>query len=286
MRLRPFLVTNLVLLSVLAPGLAAQEGPRPGSAPAGGGGRIAGAVVIAETGQPLNAAAITIRGAGDSVVVAGGLTDADGKFRIEGLSFGRYSVRVSHLGYQPLTLQVLVLSSASPAADMGTIKLEVAAVALPGVEAVGERSAVVLEADRTVYNTKDMPAAGGTAINVMRNVPELEVDLNGKITLRGNQQVAIHMNGRPAPLRGEQLTNFLQQNAGQPHSQSRSDAQPIGQARSGRHGRHREHRAQGEHRPGPERQRVAECKHAQQPGPERAHQLPARAFHAFHRWRL
>lgn len=57
-------------------------------------------------------------------------------------------------------------------------------------------------------------AKGGKAIDVLRNVPELEVDMNGKVTMRGNQSVEIHLNGRKAPLRGEALTNYLQQMPG------------------------------------------------------------------------
>ncbi|MGH7507740.1 MAG: TonB-dependent receptor plug domain-containing protein, partial [Longimicrobiales bacterium] len=60
--------------------------------------------------------------------------------------------------------------------------------------------------------TKSMPIASiGTAIDVLRAVPELEVDVNDNVKLRGNQPVAVHLNGRPAPLRGEQLANFLNQ---------------------------------------------------------------------------
>ncbi len=216
MRHRPALVVVLVAFALPVSVLHAQSPTtaRPTVALPPAPGRIAGVVLVAESGQPLAAAAITVRSASDSAIVAGSLTTPNGRFRIEGLPFGRYLVHVSHLGYKSNALQPLTLTAESPARDIGTIRLDVAPVALPGVEAQAARSAVVLEADRTVYNTRDMPAAAGTAIDVLRAVPELEVDINGKIGLRGNQSVAIHLNGRPAPLRGDQLTSFLQQMPG------------------------------------------------------------------------
>jgi outer membrane receptor protein involved in Fe transport len=121
--------------------------------------------------------------------------------------------------------------------DLGTIELEVAAVALDAIEAAAERDAVVIEADRTTYNTSSMPVAtGGTAIDVLRAVPELEVDVNNNVKMRGNQAVAVHLNGRPAPLRGEQLANFLQQLPGNrvdrvevmPNPSARHDPEGMG----------------------------------------------------------
>ena len=143
------------------------------------------------------------------------MTTKDGRFRIEGLALGKYVVRVTHIGFKPHNILNIELTSAEPAVELGPMKLAVAAVEMQAVEATAAKSPVVVEADRTVHDTKDMVAAkGGKAIDVLRNVPELEVDMNGKVTMRGNQSVEIHLNGRKAPLRGEALTNYLQQMPG------------------------------------------------------------------------
>ncbi|MGH7472248.1 MAG: carboxypeptidase regulatory-like domain-containing protein, partial [Longimicrobiales bacterium] len=211
MRTRRALAPLLFLSFGAVVGLRAQQIPAGRSTPPGAPGRISGTVVSAGSSQPLPATAITVRSAADSAFVAGVLTSPDGKFRIEGLPFGRYSVRLSHVGYKSSLTEIVALSVAAPRADLGTIEMVVAPIELAGLEAQAARAPVVLEADRTVYNTKDMPAAAGTVIDVLRAVPELDVDIHGKISLRGNQAVAIHLNGRPAALRGDQLTNFLQQ---------------------------------------------------------------------------
>lgn len=186
----------------------------PGSALArlpAGPGRVGG-IVTDSAGTPLASAAITLRSALDSALVTGALTEKDRRFRIEGLPAGDYLLHVSLIGYRARSSETLKLSAERPAVDLGSIALKPMAVELEGLQANAERSAVVIEADRTTYNTKAMPvASSGTAIDVLRAVPEIEVDVNDNVKLRGNQAVAIHLNGRPAPLRGEQLANFLRQ---------------------------------------------------------------------------
>lgn len=228
--LTAFVATLIAAVSVVA------QTPPSGTPPSGGPGRIAGAVTDS-AGQGLATVAITLRTASDSAMVTGVLTDRNGRFRIESLPAGRYVLRVSMLGYRPRSSEEIELTAASPSVDLGTIALEVVAVELAAIEAAAERAAVVVEADRTVYNTSAMPvASSGTATDVLRAVPELEVDVNNNVKLRGNQTVAVHLNGRPTPMRGEQLANFLQQMPGNriervevmPNPSARHDPEGMG----------------------------------------------------------
>jgi hypothetical protein len=211
---RPSALTLFLCLSAPA-ALAAQDAASGSPAPgveASGRGRVSGKVVAAETGQPIPGAAVVVHRAGDSTVVSRSVTGADGAFRVTGLAPGRYDVRIRHLGYSPHTVTGLSIAAGAPAVELGVIRLATAPIALEGLEVEADRGPAVLAADRTIYSTKDMPAsAGGKAIDVLRNVPELEVDIEGKVSLHGLQSVAIHINGRPAPMRGEALQNSLQQ---------------------------------------------------------------------------
>jgi ferric enterobactin receptor len=92
------------------------------------------------------------------------------------------------------------------------VRLAQGAVQLEALTVTAERSTAAFEVDRNTYRTRDLPATtGGNASDVLQNIPALEVDPDGRVSLRGSQNVAVQINGRPAPLRGDQLANFLRQ---------------------------------------------------------------------------
>ncbi|MEX2284641.1 MAG: TonB-dependent receptor [Gemmatimonadota bacterium] len=198
-----------LLLSLLVVTPALAQNP-PAAAP----GRISGSVLTADSAKPLPAAAITVRNATDSVIITGALTEKNGGFRVDGLPYGRYLLRISLLGYKSRNSEVITINAERSAFDLGPIKLEISAIQLPGVEATVEKAPVVQEADRTVYNTKTMPQSAGSTIDVLKAIPDLEVDINNNVKMKGNQTIAVQINGRSFPLRGEQLANFLQQMPG------------------------------------------------------------------------
>ncbi|GLC26803.1 TonB-dependent receptor domain-containing protein [Roseisolibacter agri] len=209
-----------------APGAGAPPaGARPGGPGGPGGpgaaaraqvpagpGQIGGVAFNATSGQAIPSAAVTIRSAADSSLVGGALAKADGTFRIEGLRPGRYTVRLRALGYTPLLKTNVVVTPDNPRIDLGRLALEPAPTQLSGVQVQAEREEVALAPDRNAYSVKDMPAtSGGTAVDVLRNVPAVEVDGDNKVSLRGNSSVVVQINGRVTPMRGEQLGNFLAQ---------------------------------------------------------------------------
>ncbi|HEX2190635.1 MAG TPA: TonB-dependent receptor [Longimicrobiaceae bacterium] len=172
-------------------------------------GLVRGTVVDAATGNPVSAS-VGIWSAADSVLVGGAVAGADGVFRIEGLRPGQYYMRIGALGYTPATPTV-ALTPQQLQADLGQVRLTASAVALEGIEVQGERAAVTLAPDRNTYSAREIAPAGGTATDVLRGVPSVEVDGDGNVSLRGNSNVAVQLNGRAAPMRGEQLANFLRQ---------------------------------------------------------------------------
>lgn len=192
---------------------AGQPGARPGAGvPQQGGAQLRGTVVDAATGRPIASATVAVRSRADSALVGGAVTRADGSFRVEGLRPGRYSVRVSHLGHTATTVSEVTVAPGATTAEVPAVRLAASAVQLEGITATAARSEVRMSADRNVFSTRDMPAAaGGNSTDVLRNVPAVEVDQDGKVSLRGNQNVAVQINGRAAPMTGDQLGQFLQQ---------------------------------------------------------------------------
>lgn len=177
-----------------------------------GAGSVSGTFVEKPSGAPLAAVEVVLRGTADSAVVAHGSSAEDGRFRLDGVGPGRYRLRASLLGHATFVRDDLVLTAAAPDADLGTLALAVAPVAVPGVTTSTARATAILAPDRNIYLAKDLPAAAaGTATDVLRAVPELDVDINGKVSLRGSTSVTIQFNGRPAPMSGEALDTYLRQ---------------------------------------------------------------------------
>jgi outer membrane receptor protein involved in Fe transport len=199
------------LALVVAPALAAQGTPAPRSPNAIG--EIRGRLVETGTNRPITGGSITVRRADrDSAFAGGALPKPDGTFRVDGLTAGRYVVRVRALGFAPLVKSDVVIGTAQPIVELGDLVLKGTVTTLEGQTVVAERDEVALAPDRNSYSTKNMAtASGGTAIDVLRNVPSVEVDGTNNVSLRGNQNVVVQINGRSSPLKGEQLGNFLAQ---------------------------------------------------------------------------
>lgn len=179
--------------------------------PAAGSGEVHGSVVRADGDEPIHGASVAVWSMADSSLVAGDIAHADGAFRVQGLRPGIYYLHVTSIGYDPHRTQDFTIDAASPRVSAGVIRLVPSPVAVEGIEVEVERPTVVIEPDRNSYSAKDVAPAAATASDVLEAVPSVQVDVDGKVSLRGNESVAVQINGRPAPIRGEQLGAYLRQ---------------------------------------------------------------------------
>jgi outer membrane receptor protein involved in Fe transport len=200
---------------------------RPGGAGNGQqmNGRMYGKIVEAQSGKPVDAASIqlvqsrfdTATKKRKDVIIAGMLTKANGEFALENIPlFGQSNLIVTAIGIKPLEQNVSFELKMQPGADMsamlgaidkdlGNIKMEIDAQVLGNVTVTASKPLFQLGIDRKVYNVeKDVVAAGGTAVDVMKNVPSLSVDLDGNVTLRNNAP-QIFVDGRPTTMQLEQI---------------------------------------------------------------------------------
>ncbi len=160
---------------------------------------ISGTVYDKDTGQPLEYATLVLQSVPRPEMVTGGISGLDGKFSVQ-TSPGKYNVRVEYLSYKTFELKDQTYSSS---VDLGTIQLEIDAQQLADVVVVGERTTVELRLDKKVYNVgQDLTVRGGSVTDVLDNVPSVTVDVEGNISLRGNESVRILINGKPSALSG------------------------------------------------------------------------------------
>ncbi len=171
-----------------------------------GKGRISGKVVDELTSEPLEFTPVVLLSL-DSAVVNGSLTDESGMFLIEEIEDGDYLLKIDFIGYKS-SYQSLKFNADSRIHDLGELKLSPASE-LDGVKVTGETAGFRTEIDKKVYDPSKNPVnAGGTALDVMRNVPSIEVDPDDNISLRGDQNVNILIDGRPVAM---SISQFLKQ---------------------------------------------------------------------------
>jgi outer membrane receptor protein involved in Fe transport len=189
-------------------------------------GRLYGKIVDASN-KGIDAASVTlVTERMDSVtkqrkeVIAGGmLTTGTGEFSIENVPvFGRYKLRVTGIGYEQLeqavTFQMPNRNSGNndPMAmlgaldkDLGNIKLSIDEKLLGTVTVTASRPLLQMGIDRKIFNVdRNIVSQGGTAVDVMKNVPSINVDIDGNVTLR-NSSPTIFVDGRPTNLTLEQI---------------------------------------------------------------------------------
>ncbi len=171
---------------------------------------ITGTVIDGSTAEPLPFVSVAVWSAGDSTLVTGALTDDAGAFRVEGVPAGVYRVVVSYVGF--VTLTIPNVRAGGGTASLGMLELQPDVAELEGVEVSAERARVQIQADRTVYNVADDPVvAGGSTTDALETIPSVEVDAEGNLSLRGSGNVAVLINGRPAPVSRDFLGAYLRQ---------------------------------------------------------------------------
>ena len=170
--------------------------------------KVEGKVVEEGSNIPLEYATVTFKSKPDNTVVDGGITDANGYFSVE-IPSGTYDISVEYISYKAKNY---LNKTINESIDLGTVSLALDIESLNEVEIVAERTSVEIKLDKKVYNIgKDLTTAGGTVSDALNNVPSVSVDIEGAISLRGNENVRILINGKPSALAGFGDTNVLSQ---------------------------------------------------------------------------
>ncbi|MFD0861747.1 outer membrane beta-barrel protein [Sungkyunkwania multivorans] len=170
--------------------------------------KVTGKVIDQETKQPLEYATVILQNTQRTQLLTGGITDEKGDFEVE-IPAGNYDIRVEYISFKSYELKGQNIRTNK---SLGTISLSLDVASLDEVEVVAERTQVEIRLDKRIYNVgKDLIAQGGTVTDVLDNVPSVSVDVEGTISLRGNDNVRILINGKPSALVGLSGTDALRQ---------------------------------------------------------------------------
>lgn len=187
------------------PGGKSGEGrPRPKI------GELSGVIIDSTSAEPVQFATISLIRVKDSALVTGGVSDEKGAFYIKEIPVGMYNVRISFIGYKDKWIPKVMFLPQNPIQDIGRINIQIKKDALEEVEIVAEQAELVTKIDRKVFNVeKNITATGGSVNDILNNVPSVEVDMDGNISLRGSGNVTVLIDGKPSSLSGGARTAIL-----------------------------------------------------------------------------
>ena len=175
-------------------------------------GTIKGRVVDARSGENIEYATVALLSVKDSAIKGGTVTEANDTFTLKA-PYGRYLMRITFVGYEPQYYKsVVAISAEHPTANLGKMAINPQSTMMEAVEVTAERSMMEYQLDKRVVNVdKNIVAGGGTATDVLEQVPSVAIDNDGNVTLRGSTNVKVLVNGRPSELLASDLATLLEQ---------------------------------------------------------------------------
>ncbi len=170
--------------------------------------------------QPMEYATVSVIDRQSGKTVNGAVSDVKGAFVIPGIQAGLYKITIGFIGYENITVDSLGISSNKRSVSLGTIYLSPSTHNLQNVIITGDKPIIESKIDKIVYNaSNDITSQGGAAIDVLKKVPQVTVDVDGNVELQGNSNIRFLINGKPSSIFGSSLADAL---ASIPSSQIKS----------------------------------------------------------------
>ncbi|MFW9597397.1 MAG: TonB-dependent receptor domain-containing protein [Paludibacter sp.] len=170
---------------------------------------IKGKIVDSSTQAPIDFVNVALIRQNTETLAAGVTSDANGNFVLPQVATGKYTLKISFVGYNTIELPLVVTNKEQ---DLGVIKLLEDSKTLSEVQVVGQGSQMTFDIDKKVFSVdKNIASAGGSASDVLQNIPSVDVDGEGNVSLRSNSSVEVWINGKPSGLTADNRAQVLQQ---------------------------------------------------------------------------
>jgi len=197
----------LILIAIFCSVLSAK-------AQLGGGstivGRISGSVIDSVTKETMPYTTVALFRSTGKSPLNGVLTDDKGSFKIDNVKPGTYRVEITFVGYPTKVVNNITTTLSKPDKALGTVVISPSAKTLKEVQVTGAKALIENRIDKIVYNAeKDLTSAGGNATDVLQKVPLIAVDINGNVSMRGDGNVRVLINGKPSGATASNLSDVL-----------------------------------------------------------------------------
>ena len=174
-------------------------------------GQIRGLILDKNSSEAMSFVSVALTPQGETAPTMGASSDSEGKFHFKNVKFGTYTLTLSFVGYKEVRKQV-ELNEKNHTISFAALYMKEDATTLNEVQVTGQRSAMKLEVDRKSFDVAGMvTSAGLSASELLEQVPSVEVDNDGNVSLRGNTSVEVWINGRSSGLTSDNQAQVLQQ---------------------------------------------------------------------------
>ena len=163
-------------------------------------GIVQGTIIDSVTSKPIEYASVSLVDLEHNELVTGGLTNKNGLLNIREIPLGKYVAVIEFIGYEKKEINPIILFPGEGGGirhDFGTVKLNVSAVNMSEVEVLGDESVFIQTIDKKIFNVgRDLSSSGGTGSDVLRKIPSLDVDIDGVVSIAGDANVTILVDGK------------------------------------------------------------------------------------------
>ena len=164
-------------------------------------GKISGNVFDAQYREPISYANVILYRREDNYQVTGTITDPNGFFNLTNIRPGIYFLEISFMGFQSYKIENIKITPQEPEFYAGNTILEPTVLPIDETEIIAERPTIAYEIDKKVINvSRQTTSISGSAVDVLENVPSVDVDIEGNVSLRGSENFTVLIDGRPTIL--------------------------------------------------------------------------------------
>lgn len=169
-------------------------------------------VVDAQNNETVPFATASILDRKTKTVVKVAQTDANGNLKITSLPKGVFTFKISYIGYQTMVRDSMVLNGSQKDVNLGTIRMKPAkGTVLNEVKITGQKNTMQLGIDKKVFSVdQSLISEGGSAADLLQNVPTVQTDMDGNVSLRGSTGVKVLVDGKPSLIAGGDVATILQ----------------------------------------------------------------------------
>jgi ferric enterobactin receptor len=172
--------------------------------------KILGTVVDSATGSPIDYASISVIDMKTKKTISGAVSNNKGSFTIDKTPAGMYAITVEFVGYIAFTRDSIVVTAGKQNIALGTITLSPSSQQLAGVVVTARAPIIENKIDKIVFNAaNDVTSQGGVALDILRKVPQVTIDIDGNVELQGNNNIRFLINGKPSSMFGSSLADAL-----------------------------------------------------------------------------